>query len=82
MSSSDDSLSSGPEISPEVNPEISPDASHSADSDAAPAGGVVVVGIGGSAGALDAYERFFTGLPLGSRMALVVVSHLVRSTRA
>lgn len=36
----------------------------------------VVVGIGGSAGALDAYERFFAGLPLGSRMAFVVVSHL------
>ena len=36
----------------------------------------VVVGIGGSAGALDAYERFFVGLPLGSRMAFVVVSHL------
>ena len=35
-----------------------------------------VVGIGGSAGALDAYERFFAGLPLGSQMAFVVVSHL------
>ncbi|TSA87262.1 PAS domain-containing protein [Deinococcus detaillensis] len=36
----------------------------------------LVVGIGGSAGALDAYERFFVGLPLGSQMAFVVISHL------
>lgn len=35
-----------------------------------------VVGIGGSAGALDGYERFFLGLPPGGGMAFVVVSHL------
>ncbi|MFC5849690.1 CheR family methyltransferase [Deinococcus petrolearius] len=36
----------------------------------------VAVGIGGSAGALDGYERFFLGLPPGGDMAFVVVSHL------
>ncbi|GGO24594.1 CheR family methyltransferase [Deinococcus humi] len=35
-----------------------------------------VVGIGGSAGALDGYERFFLGLPLGGALAFVVVAHL------
>lgn len=35
-----------------------------------------VVGIGGSAGALDGYERFFLSLPPGSGMAFVVVPHL------
>ncbi|WP_045235287.1 CheR family methyltransferase [Deinococcus pimensis] len=35
-----------------------------------------VVGIGGSAGALDGYERFFLGLPVGSGMAFVVAPHL------
>ncbi|MFC4454787.1 chemotaxis protein CheB [Deinococcus sonorensis] len=34
------------------------------------------VGIGGSAGALDGYERFFLSLPDGSGMAFVVVPHL------
>jgi len=34
-----------------------------------------IVGIGGSAGALDAYEHFFLGLPAGSHMAFVVVPH-------
>ena len=36
----------------------------------------VVVGLGGSAGSLHAFERFFTGLPRNSPMAFVVVSHL------
>ena len=91
MSSPDDSPSSGPEINSEINPDAShgagsdtavevdapePSGPEAAHADAEPAGGVVVVGIGGSAGALDAYERFFTGLLLGSRMAFVVVSHL------
>ncbi|GHF42796.1 two-component system CheB/CheR fusion protein [Deinococcus metalli] len=35
-----------------------------------------VVAIGGSAGALDGFERFFLGLPPGGGMAYVVVSHL------
>ncbi|WP_034388778.1 CheR family methyltransferase [Deinococcus sp. YIM 77859] len=35
-----------------------------------------VVGIGGSAGALDGYERFFTALPGGGGMAFVVLAHL------
>ncbi|CAM3577548.1 chemotaxis protein CheB [Deinococcus frigens] len=37
---------------------------------------LVVVGIGGSAGALDGYERFFLSLPVDSGMAYVVVPHL------
>ncbi|MFC4637545.1 CheR family methyltransferase [Deinococcus hohokamensis] len=37
---------------------------------------VPVVGIGGSAGALDAYERFFLSFPVGCGAALVVVPHL------
>ncbi|CAM4186787.1 CheR family methyltransferase [Deinococcus marmoris] len=37
---------------------------------------LVVVGIGGSAGALDGYERFFLSLPVDSGMAFVVVPHL------
>ena len=36
---------------------------------------LAVVGIGGSAGALDGYERFFLGLPSGGHMAFVVVPH-------
>ncbi|WP_407571533.1 CheR family methyltransferase [Deinococcus altitudinis] len=35
-----------------------------------------VVGIGGSAGALDGYERLFLGIPPVNGMAFVVVSHL------
>lgn len=35
-----------------------------------------IVGIGGSAGALDGYERFFLSLPAGSGMSFVVVPHL------
>ncbi|GGR13259.1 chemotaxis protein CheR [Deinococcus ruber] len=35
-----------------------------------------VVGIGGSAGALDGYERFFLALPPVTGMAFVVVPHL------
>ncbi len=35
-----------------------------------------VVGIGGSAGALDGYERLFLGIPPVSGMAFVVVPHL------
>ncbi|KQR22999.1 CheR family methyltransferase [Deinococcus sp. Leaf326] len=41
-----------------------------------PQGPVAVVGIGGSAGALDGYERFFLSLPPQSGMAFVVVPHL------
>jgi two-component system CheB/CheR fusion protein len=40
------------------------------------AGPLMVVGIGGSAGALDSYERLFLGLPPVSGMAFVVVPHL------
>ena len=35
-----------------------------------------MVGIGGSAGALDSYERFFLGLPPSTGLAFVVVPHL------
>ncbi|GGL86360.1 hypothetical protein GCM10010840_25410 [Deinococcus aerolatus] len=34
------------------------------------------MGIGGSAGALDSYERFFLGLPPSTGLAFVVVPHL------
>lgn len=42
----------------------------------APRPPTAVVGIGGSAGALDGYERFFLSFPEGSGAALVVVPHL------
>ncbi|THF70250.1 chemotaxis protein, partial [Deinococcus sp. Arct2-2] len=35
-----------------------------------------MVGIGGSAGALDGYERFFSGMPSGAGMSFLVVPHL------
>jgi len=35
-----------------------------------------VVGVGASAGGLDAIERFFDGMPIDSGMAFVVVQHL------
>ncbi len=41
-----------------------------------PAPPLAVVGIGGSAGALDGYERFFLGLPPITGLAFVVVPHL------
>lgn len=41
-----------------------------------PALPLAVVGIGGSAGALDGYERFFLGLPPITGLAFVVVPHL------
>ncbi|WP_288403086.1 CheR family methyltransferase [uncultured Deinococcus sp.] len=44
--------------------------------DAAPRPPTAIVGIGGSAGALDGYERFFLGLPPESGVAFVVVPHL------
>ncbi len=75
MSSPDDSFNAGPDAALGTSRAAGSEPTQ-VGGDAAPAGGVAVVGIGGSAGALDAYERFFTGLPLGSRMAFVVVSHL------
>ncbi|MCE9572062.1 MAG: hypothetical protein K8W52_02785, partial [Deltaproteobacteria bacterium] len=36
----------------------------------------LVVGIGGSAGGLDAYEQFFATMPPDTGMAFVVVTHL------
>lgn len=48
----------------------------SGPAEAAPALPAAIVGIGGSAGALDGYERFFTAMPLGGGMAFVVVPHL------
>ena len=35
-----------------------------------------VVGIGASAGGLDAFEKFFTAMPADSGMAFVLVQHL------
>jgi two-component system CheB/CheR fusion protein len=39
-------------------------------------GGLLVVGIGASAGGLDAFKRFFTSLPPDTGMAFVLVQHL------
>ncbi len=41
-----------------------------------PSGQLFVVGIGASAGGLDALERFFDNLRQASRMAIVIVQHL------
>ncbi|UQN10079.1 CheR family methyltransferase [Deinococcus sp. QL22] len=41
-----------------------------------PASPLWMVGIGGSAGALDGYERFFSGMPSGAGMTFLVVPHL------
>ena len=38
--------------------------------------GFPVVGIGASAGGIDALQRFFEGMPINSGMAFVVVMHL------
>ncbi len=43
-----------------------------------PAPGFPVVGIGASAGGLDAFQRFFTHMPPDSGLAFVVVQHLAR----
>ena len=65
---------------PPVHPETAPSAPPP-DVSASPVSPVMggppdVVGIGGSAGALDSYERLFLGLPPVSGMAFVVVPHL------
>jgi two-component system CheB/CheR fusion protein len=52
-------------------PAITEEVSHSRADDAFP-----VVGIGASAGGLEALERFLSGVPSGSGMAYVVVQHL------
>src|SRR5512145_1190297 len=38
--------------------------------------GLRIVGIGASAGGLEALERFLSSVPAGSRLALVIVQHL------
>lgn len=38
--------------------------------------GLYVVGLGASAGGLEAFERFFTNLPIDSNMAFVLIQHL------
>ncbi|GGR38969.1 chemotaxis protein CheB [Deinococcus ruber] len=43
---------------------------------------LAVVGIGGSAGALSSYERFFLSLPAGGNMAFVLVPHQHPEQRA
>jgi two-component system CheB/CheR fusion protein len=35
-----------------------------------------IVGIGASAGGLEAFEKFFSGVPVDSGMAFVLVQHL------
>ncbi|WP_437288923.1 chemotaxis protein CheB [Sorangium sp. So ce406] len=52
------------------------DAIHARPRAAAPAVGPYVVGIGASAGGLEALERFFDNIPKESGMAFVVVQHL------
>ena len=42
----------------------------------APAGGLVVVAVGASAGGLDAFRRLLDALPAGSGMAFILVQHL------
>ncbi len=49
---------------------------HSTPAESTPDRSRAVVAIGGSAGALDGYERFFLNLPPGTGMAFVVVPHL------
>ena len=47
------------------------------ESGVAPAGGLFpIVGVGASAGGLEALEQFFAGVPKNSGMAFVVVQHL------
>ena len=43
---------------------------------AAPRPGCLVVGMGASAGGLEAFEQFFTHMPPDSGMAFVLVQHL------
>jgi two-component system CheB/CheR fusion protein len=59
---------------PKVAPESSP--SPAAESPEAHATGFPVVGIGASAGGLEASEQFFRKVPPDSGMAFVLVSHL------
>ena len=48
----------------------------SAPPQAETAGGFPIVGIGASAGGLEAFEAFFKAMPSGSGMAFVLVAHL------
>ncbi|GAA5512929.1 protein-glutamate methylesterase/protein-glutamine glutaminase [Deinococcus carri] len=57
---------------PEATPEATPPAGEASPALARPTG---VVGLGGSAGALDSYERFFGAMPGGSGLAFVVMAH-------
>jgi len=41
-----------------------------------PNGGLYVVGVGGSAGGLEAFERLFAGMPRDTGIAFVVIQHL------
>ena len=41
-----------------------------------------IVGIGASAGGLEALEQFFANMPKDSGMAFVVIQHLTRTTLA
>src|SRR5579871_6222876 len=54
-----------------ANTNPAPDSSSIIDSD-----GFTVVGIGASAGGLEALERLFAHMPLDSGMAFVVIQHL------
>lgn len=58
-----------------TNPPLSP--KKEAKTDQKPAGGAFpIVGMGASAGGLEAFEKFFTHLPGDSGMAFILVSHL------
>jgi two-component system CheB/CheR fusion protein len=86
MTTSKDRKDAPPQVEVPIDPALLPlaaagrpsasdansDSENGADSDE----GFVIVGIGASAGGLEAFEQFFRALPPGSGMAFVLVSHL------
>jgi two-component system CheB/CheR fusion protein len=61
---------------PEQPEKSTPLVSSHADENAPPRSGPPVVGMGASAGGLDAFKRFFTAMPADSGIAFVLVPHL------
>ena len=55
---------------------VAPEATNLQPSQEARATGFPIVGMGASAGGLEAFEQFFRGIPPNSGMAFVLVSHL------
>jgi two-component system CheB/CheR fusion protein len=54
----------------------SPPARGNADEPRAPAKPGLIVGLGASAGGLDAFQRFFRAMPADSGLAFIIVAHL------